>query len=187
MNQQVITKWGTIAVAAIAGTWMRIPHTIQILLWLMLWDIISGVFAAIVNHALNSSVMVAGLVKKLAAFPFLAMLHLVEKPLNLPFEFEMVAALGLIVYEAMSIIENSARAGLPIPQVIVSAFAKVKIQTATADEIQREFSTSDQTKVSVNQTSEIVKTPDSQPDLKVDKKITVLEEQHVTPVIPPKE
>lgn len=184
LTEQSVWKWITIASLGIAGAWLRLPNPIQILLWLMLFDIVSGLIAAVANWKLNSSVMLKGLCMKAVVFPVLATLHLVEAPLKLSFEFETVAAIFFIVMEGMSIIENAARAGLPIPTFIVKAFAKAKIQTSNRAEIEREFSGGDYSKMSLIESSGIVKTPDSSPDLKVAKTVAILEEQHVTPVPP---
>lgn len=184
MSDSFVVKWSMIFLAAIAGAWLKIPHAVQILILMMGLDILSGIIAAIATRTLNSSMMVRGLFKKLAVFPLLAMLHIVEKPLTLPFEFETLAAIAFIVYEAMSITENAALAGLPVPAVIVAALAKAKIQTATPDEIHRQFSGAEQTKMSVDTSTQVVRTPDSSPDLKIEKKVTTLEETHVSPIPP---
>lgn len=186
MNHYAVGKWITITSLMVADWWIRVPYSVQILILLMGLDIVSGIFAAIRTKSLNSSIMVRGLVGKLAVFPLLALLHLIEKPLSLQFEFETVAAVAFIVYESMSIVENSARAGVPIPLVIVSVLAKAKIQTATEEDIKREFSEGNTTKVAVEKTHAIIETDDSSPNLKVDKTVTTIEEQHVTPVDPKK-
>lgn len=139
-NLYALSKWSLIAHVAIVGTWAKIPHTVQILIALMGIDILSGVISAAATKSLNSSIMVKGLFKKLAVFPLLALLHIVETPLALPFEFESMAALAFIAYEAMSIVENCATAGVPIPAVVVGALAKAKIKTASVEDIRREFS-----------------------------------------------
>lgn len=136
----VLTKWWLIGNVALVGAWAKIPHTVQVLIALMALDILSGLIAAGKTRTLNSSVMVKGLYKKLAVFPLLALLHIVETPLALPFEFESMAALAFIAYEAMSIVENCATAGAPIPAVVVSALAKAKIKTSSPEEIRKEFS-----------------------------------------------
>lgn len=185
INSSVFAKWTAILGISIAGAWLKTPATVQLLLTIMGLDILSGICMAVVNKNLNSSVMVRGLFKKLAVFPLLALLHLVEKPLSIPFEFEGWAATAFILYEAMSIVENAAGAGVPIPLVIVQFLAKAKIKTASPDDIKREFESGDQQNTSVTRSTEIVKSQDSSPDLKVDKTITVLEEKHVE-AIPPK-
>ena len=139
MKVQVIWKWLVIAATASLGLWTRFPHAIQTLLMLMGLDVISGILASIRLRRLSSSVMVRGLVNKLAVFPLLALLHIVEQPLSLPFDLELIGALGFIVYEAMSIVENCANAGVPIPDVIVAALAKAKIKTASPEEIHSRF------------------------------------------------
>lgn len=144
-NTSAVWKWTVIAGTAIAGGWTQIPHVIQALLSLMALDIVTGITAAIVTKQLQSSVMLRGLVKKLAFFPLLALLHIIEQPLSLPMHLDQVATLAFIVYEAMSIIENCANSGVPIPSVIVSALAKAKIKTASPEEIKREFMQSEET------------------------------------------
>ncbi len=184
MTQQFWGKWTAIVTLGFVGAWAHIPHTVQILLILMGLDVLSGLIAAGRTRSLNSSIMVRGLFQKLAVFPLLVMVHVVEAPLKLSFELESVVACAFILYEAMSITENAARAGVPIPKIVVDALVKAKIKTTSADEIHKQFSTGDETKVSVGESSEIVKTPDSHPDLKVKKKITVLEETHVEEIPP---
>lgn len=175
-------KWMIISGSSLAGLWMKIPYTVQVLLMLMGLDILSGLCAAFVQKQLNSSVMLRGLFTKAAVFPLLALLHIIEQPLNLPFNLAGMGAIAFIVYESMSIIENCANAGVPIPAVIVTALAKAKIPTATAADIHREFAVGDTTSVAVNKSTEIIKTPPTQPDLKVDKTTTVVEEKHVEPI-----
>lgn len=181
--EQISWKYTTIAALSVAGGWTRISPPIQTLLILMGLDVLSGIIAAIGAGTVSSSVMVRGLFKKLGVFPLLALLHVIEKPLNIPFEFESIAAIAFMVYEAMSIVENCAAAGVPIPAVIVDALAKAKIKTATPEEIHRQFE-GDEAKVSVKKTSEIIQTPPGQPDLKVDKVVTLTEEKHTAPVEP---
>jgi len=181
VNQNSVAKWIAVGSLAVTGAWVRIPYIVQILLMIMALDIISGICAAIASKQVNSSVMVRGLFKKLAVFPLLALLHIIEKPLNLPFEFESIAAIAFILYEAMSIVENCANAGVPIPAVIVTALAKAKIKTASPADIKREFE-GDTSTVSIEEKTEIVKTPPSLPDLKVATKTTTIEEKHIEPI-----
>ena len=176
-------KWIIICAVAVVALWHRFPLAIQTLLTLMALDITSGILASIRMKTVNSNIMLRGLVTKLAVFPLLALLHVVEQPLSLPFDLELIGAMGFIVYESMSIIENCANAGVPIPFVIVSALAKAKIKTATPAEIRSEFRKADETTISVKNLTEFIKTPDSQPDLRVEHKTTTIEESHVKPDI----
>lgn len=180
-NGNVLTKWIAIGSIAFGGAWAKIPYTIQALLLLMALDITSGLLAAIKQRAVNSSVMLRGLATKGAILVLLGVLHIIEKPLNIPFELESMAAIAFIVYEAMSITENCANAGVPIPLFVVKVLAKAKVKSATPEEIEREFA-GDATKVTAESSSKILKTPDGLPDLKVDKKITTFEETHIEQV-----
>lgn len=153
-----------IGAGGIAGIWANTPAVIQTLVALMGLDVITGLIAAAYAKELKSSAMAKGLLQKLALFPLLWMLHIIGPPLHLPasFELEAVAALAYIVYEAMSIVENCAKAGVPIPSIVVAALAKAKIKTATAKEIEQEFS---------------VKTTETKPD---GGQVTTLQQTKVT-------
>lgn len=178
----VITKWWAMITTGMAGMWLHVPHVIQVLLVLMCLDFVSGVIAALANGRANSSVMVRGLFKKLAVFPLLALLHIVEQPLSLPFELESFAGIAFIMWEAMSIVENCANAGAPIPSAIVNALAKATVKIASPEEIHRQFGDSEQSRMSVRKSTDIIHTPAGEPDLKVDETITILEEKHIEPI-----
>lgn len=177
-NLAVAGKWTLIAVASVIGVWMRIPSLVQTLIAIMGMDVLSVIFAAVVTKQLNSTLMFRGIFGKLAVFPLLAALHYVEKPLNLSFEFESIAAAAFIAYEVMSIVENCARAGVPIPIVIVKVLAAAKVRTATPDDIAQEFQ--DHSKLTVVKAAGVIQTPASMPDLLVEKTTSTLEETHVS-------
>lgn len=132
-------KWTIIAGVSTIGWWANLPHVIHTLVILMGLDIATGIVAAAVAGKVSSKSMFQGMLRKIAVFPILYLVHLLEEPLSIPFELESVVTVGYIAYEAMSIIENCATAGVPIPAVIVQALAKAKIKTATADQIKKEF------------------------------------------------
>lgn len=169
-------KWIIIGGGSVAGVWAQIPAVMQTLVTLMALDILTGLIAGAATKELKSSTMWVGLLKKCSLFPLLWTLHIVEQPLHLPFELEQLAAMAYIVYEVMSIIENCAKSGVPIPSVVVSALAKAKIKTATAKEIEQEFS---------------VKTTETKPDggqvtTLQQTKVTVTKPTEATPVEPGK-
>lgn len=177
------SKWAIISGVAVTAIWVRFPKIFQTLITLMALDVASGILASFVMRRMSSSVMLRGLIAKLAVFPFLAFLHIVEQPLSLPFDLELIGALGFIVYESMSIVENSANAGVPIPIIVVRALAKAKVRTATPAQIKSEFEATE-TNMSVTESTEVLKTPPSEPDLRIDKKTTVFEERHIEPIKP---
>lgn len=183
--EAILWKYTSLAAISVAAGWSRLAPPIQTLLILMGLDVVSGIIAAIGQGKVSSGIMLRGIFKKLGVFPLLALLHVIEKPLNIPFEFESIAAMAFIVYEAMSIIENCATAGVPIPSVIVDALAKAKIKTATPEQIHAQFEGSDELKSTVKSSTQIIPTPAGQPDIKVDKIVTLIEEKHVAPVEPP--
>lgn len=178
-------KWYTLSATAIGGMWMRIPHITQVLLIVMGFDILSGLCAAFYQKKLNSSVMLRGLVTKAGMFILIGLVHVIEEPLNLTlFSGQAGLSLALIIYEVMSILENLANSGVPIPTVLVAALAKVKIPTATGDQIRKEFAGEETSTMTVEKSSEIIKTPDSSPDLRVELTKTMIEQKSVAPVKP---
>lgn len=176
-------KWVLVLVGGIVGLWVNAPNTIKILLMLMGLDILSGLTAAFNMQTMNSSIMFIGLVRKCAIFILLALVHVIESPLGLPVALQTGATIAFIIYEAMSIIENCANSGAPVPQVLVVALAKVKIPLANPAEITREFQDED-SRTFVSKTTEIIATPPNKPDIKVETVTTLHEEKRITPIKP---
>lgn len=77
-------------------------------------DYISGVIAAIVNGTLNSAVGFKGIFKKVCIFLVVAVGHMIGQALNMPSVRSLVCGY-YIANEGISILENTAKAGLPIP------------------------------------------------------------------------
>lgn len=160
-NKYAIAKWFAVICMAVAATWARVPQVIQILVYVMGIDIATGFLLSLKQRNFQASMMFNGLVQKGCVLLLLGLLHLIEVPLKIPFELEQTVAVGFLLYEAMSIIENCAMVGVPIPIIVVQTLAKARIKTASLEEIKRSF------KTEVEDTEAVRRTPFGSPDLKI--------------------
>lgn len=101
-----------------------------VLLFFMFLDMITGLLRAWMTKSLNSTLGMAGLIKKFAVFVVLAMtagieyffIHMGQDTNGL---IIMGVASFFIVNEGLSILENCAQMGLPIPPVLYNALDKL--------------------------------------------------------------
>lgn len=118
-----VAKWlGAIAVAQ----WLQIPGVVRALLFFMTADYVTGLAAAYVRRELSSAIGWRGLVKKTLVLILLLVAHVGEQSAGLNIHVEQIGAVGYIVSEFISIVENVARAGVPIPAQIVEALLAAK-------------------------------------------------------------
>ena len=116
---QLQIEWG--AVVSAVGTafsyvcgWDR---AIEALLFLMLIDYISGVMAAYINPnlSLNSQRGFKGICKKIMIMLLVAVAHIVDRAVGQAMA-QAIVVWFFIGNEGLSIIENAAKAGLPVPE-----------------------------------------------------------------------
>ena len=113
------------AIAAfVGGLWVGLNPLFQALMILMALDIVTGMLSGYVAKQLSSDVSLRGVTKKalillVVAGASVVAPHVGELPLA-----EVVAAF-YIAHEGLSIIENLGEAGLPVPQVLRDALAKL--------------------------------------------------------------
>lgn len=138
-HEYAIAKYGFITFISFAATWAQIPAQIQVLLILMGADMLLGLMIAFRNKTLSASEFVRGLFKKTAMLILIGTLHLLEQPLNVTFELDRVGSFGYLLYEAMSIVENCGRLGVPIPPALKQALEKAKIKSAATDDLSKKF------------------------------------------------
>lgn len=96
------------------------------LIILVIADYITGLMKAYIKGELSSRVGFKGILKKLMYFAIVAVAVLIDN-LTGAEEVLRVACIGfLIANEGVSILENCAAAGLPVPQALVKVLAKLK-------------------------------------------------------------
>lgn len=96
------------------GCWDRL---IEALIIAMILDYISGVIAAYLNpdKKLNSQKGFAGILKKIMILLMVATAHFVDYATGQEVMIRSVVILFFLGNEGLSILENSANAGLPVP------------------------------------------------------------------------
>lgn len=100
---------------------------IIVLVIFMALDYLTGVMAAIANKELNSNVGFKGILKKFTILIVLIVAVLLDRLLNSDtWVFRTLVAYFYIANEAISLLENSARMGLPVPQKLLDILAQLK-------------------------------------------------------------
>lgn len=102
------------------GGWSAL---LGILLTLVAIDYITGVASAWLNGQLSSEIGFRGIAKKIFTFVVVAVGHLVDTAIGTQDVVMYAAIYFYIANEALSIIENVGRIGLPVPEVIKKGIA----------------------------------------------------------------
>ena len=104
------------------------------LITFMALDYISGVLAAIGGRKLSSKVGFRGIAKKLLILVFVALGHITDTYVLGGVPAAMSAAmLFYIANEGISIVENAAALGLPVPQKIKNVLEQIKNKSGEDD------------------------------------------------------
>ena len=89
-------------------------------------DYLSGVLAAYINHELSSRTGFIGILKKTMYFFVLAVAHCVDIATGAGGVLQGIAVGVLISNEGISILENCAKCGIPIPERLIKALEQIK-------------------------------------------------------------
>ena len=128
-----IIEAASAAVGAIVAFFTRLPPIIYVLLAVMSLDYITGIICACLGKSaktesghLASSEAFKGLLKKMLIILVVLLSALLDRAVAIGagIEFEAVAGatcLWFIASEGLSVIENAARMGVPIPKVLLNA------------------------------------------------------------------
>ena len=98
---------------------------LKVLIAFAIIDYISGVIAAIIKNELNSAVGFRGIFKKVCIFLVVAVAHMIGHALEMP-SVRSLACGYYIANEGISILENTAKAGLPIPDKLKQILEQLK-------------------------------------------------------------
>ncbi len=102
-------------------------------------DYATGICAAIVDKKLNSHAGFLGLIKKGGILALLLCSHKIEMLTGQQLNLETFGAIAYTVNEAVSVVENLSRCGVPIPRPLVMALLAAKhlrVQRASPAEIE---------------------------------------------------
>lgn len=118
--------WVKLGSGAVAALWAQTPPLVQLLIWLMVLDVFTGILAAIINRELSSTTSFLGILKKVMMLAIVVSGILLEPHVGLPVA-DAVAGF-YCAHEVISISENAARANLPVPDVIKAVLLKLNPQ-----------------------------------------------------------
>ena len=99
---------------------------VKTLLVFIVIDYLSGVIAAYINHELSSRTGFIGILKKTMYFFVLAVAHCVDIATGAGGVLQGIAVGVLISNEGISILENCAKCGIPIPERLIKALEQIK-------------------------------------------------------------
>jgi len=120
---KTIIAVGGAAASFLFGGWSVF---LNVLLAFVVIDYISGVYAAWKVGSLNSRVGLEGIARKVFIFAMIAVAHLVDTTLGEQHIFRDATIFFYLANELLSIIENSGRAGFPVPETIRKAVEVLK-------------------------------------------------------------
>ena len=103
------------------------------LLTFIVIDYISGVIAAYIHKELSSRVGFIGILKKTMYFFVVAVAHCVDVATGAGGVLQGIAVGVLISNEGISILENCAKCGIPIPERLIRALAQIKGEEKSID------------------------------------------------------
>ncbi|MCU1328328.1 MAG: putative prophage LambdaBa02, holin [Bryobacterales bacterium] len=127
-----VLKW---YVAFGVGVWLQIPGLLRTLLVLMAMDYVSGLMIASLDGKLCARIGWRGLVKKVATLTLLLALHVAEAQAGFSAGLESICGIGFVVNELISLVQNFAVLGVPIPAPLMAALTAAKsVRAAVAQQ-----------------------------------------------------
>ena len=124
-------KFDITAIFALLGTiiiWMfgGIDIAMQCLLWAIVIDYISGLIKAYCTKTLDSKIGFKGLLKKVGILCIVCIAVIVDRITGESGAIRTVVIYYFVANEGLSVVENLAIAGLPIPDTIKRALKALK-------------------------------------------------------------
>ena len=130
MSEKAV-MWIKGAIAALGGAaaylWGPWDALINALIALVALDYVTGVIFAAANKRLSSEIGFKGLIKKAVIFALVAVAGVADKVI--PATNQAIRAAVILFYianEAISILENAAELGLPVPEKLKAVLIKTK-------------------------------------------------------------
>jgi toxin secretion/phage lysis holin len=129
-----ITAVGGSLITMLYGGWSELLTALCIF---MAVDFITGWIASGIEGKLSSNVGFKGIARKMSILLIVAMGHLMDNVLGTQNElFESTCIYFYLANEALSILENTGRMGLPIPDILHKAIALVNEKAEEKEEKQ---------------------------------------------------
>jgi len=128
---KTVVAIGGTAVSYLFGGWSTLLGE---LLAFVVMDYLSGMVAAGIEGQLSSSVGLKGIARKVFIFGMVAVAHLVDTAIADGHVFRDATIFFYLANELLSIVENSGRIGLPVPDLIKQAVEILKGKSGGKEE-----------------------------------------------------
>lgn len=133
MTKEEISVKGPLTALATFTSYMlnTFNELIVVLLVVMILDYSSGIFRGIMTKSLNSTIGLNGIMKKMSMLIIVGLSACIEFVLmTLGMDTNRILVVAVIsffiVNEGISVMENSAQLGVPMPQVLYNALSKLR-------------------------------------------------------------
>lgn len=126
MNRRIICYASALSAgASIQFAANQVPNCMWALLVLLCMDMITGMIFARINKTLSSSVCARGIAKKIGILGVITAAFCIDKTLGVDTFFQM-CVFFYIASETLSIVENCAKIGVPVPEKLKDALDALK-------------------------------------------------------------
>jgi len=124
---RVLLNSAKAAVAALAAFWIGLHVMIQLLVYAIGFDILTGMVAGWIDRSLDSAISRRGVARKVMVLIGVAASEVAGRHLGLQVPVPWGGTWGLgaavaayyCIHEGLSIVENLARAGVPLPEWVL--------------------------------------------------------------------
>lgn len=124
----LVKSVGGVLIAGITYFLGGLDQVLQILLWMIIIDYATGILSGMVNKELSSKIGFRGICKKIMILIVVVVAVQIDKMLGQT-KFVRLAIISFYISnEAISILENAAKIGLPIPSFFVNMLKLIKDQ-----------------------------------------------------------
>lgn len=114
-------------VSGVLAFWLGgIDSIITCLTAMMIIDYITGVLQAVINKNLNSEIGFKGIAKKVTILLIVALSFIIETATNGMFPIREIVIMFFIANEALSLLENAAKMGVPFPDKLIEILEQLK-------------------------------------------------------------
>jgi len=105
------------AIGGFIAYWLGgLDQMLLALIALIVLDYLTGLLKAIHNRALSSEIGFRGIAKKVMTLLIVALAFIIENVTGQSFPLREIVIMFFIVNEGISILENAAQTGLPVPE-----------------------------------------------------------------------
>lgn len=99
---------------------------LQIMVVLVIIDYVSGLLKGWSTKTVSSQIGCKGIIKKVFIFLIIALAYLVQRIMDTQIPIRDIIIMFYIANEGISIIENAAACGLPVPKIIINVLEQLK-------------------------------------------------------------